>query len=335
VLSDGRSGAAGAAVEKHGVDADEGVLLGRAYATPTTTNASGGDDDLLMDTMEARVLLIVEKDAVFYRLMASRVFDKMPVILLSGFGFPSAAARSMASAICDAAALRNHGQGPPLQVFGIVDYNPSGVQILLKYMQAASAATTPSLVVGRSGDRDRCTAAAMDIRQSAFHRRGAPDTVMPPHSASLGDGGGQRCDGGGLANLRWLGMRSRHIAATMDAVVATRTTAAVAPLTDRDRRMLASLLKKCSVDDRRAVSASVAASSSLSSLPPQRWWEELHTMHRLGVRCDIEAWYSNDKRTHHQPSTWPHVPMRRPSKGEEEVEWVDVIVRAVLTHDAI
>lgn len=204
--------------------------------------------------MEALYLLIIEKDAVFYRLMEAKLFHALPVILLSGFGFPSAAARSLASAICHAAAQRNGGAGPPLQVFGVVDYNPSGVQILLQYMNAerheesqninnnygGGGATHTTVLFDdqqcvsrdiacsphRSGATTKVTAkgtasasaAQMDISQAAFLRG---ELVHHHHHLLLGtvsssspSSAHKRQAKGGLANLRWLGVLPHHCSGT-------------------------------------------------------------------------------------------------------------------------
>lgn len=79
----------------------------------------------------ARYLLIVEKDAVFQRLTAERIFSLVPCVLLSGRGFPDVATRALACALVASAAQ----QGNELIVVGLCDYNPSGVHVLLQYMR--------------------------------------------------------------------------------------------------------------------------------------------------------------------------------------------------------
>lgn len=84
---------------------------------------------LKFDVSEAKHLLIVEKDAVFHRLMHERLFERLPVVLLSGFGFPSAAASTLAAFL-----WTKCGVDVP---FALVDCNPSGVCIMLQYAEAA------------------------------------------------------------------------------------------------------------------------------------------------------------------------------------------------------
>ena len=78
-----------------------------------------------VDCPSARFLLVVEKDAVFQRLMAERIFDIVPCVLVTGHGFPTLAVRALIKHICN---MRRD-----LLVVGLVDYNPSGVHILLQY----------------------------------------------------------------------------------------------------------------------------------------------------------------------------------------------------------
>jgi meiotic recombination protein SPO11 len=84
----------------------------------------------LLDVSRARYLIIVEKDAVFYRLMSDRLFDVLPAILLTGYGFPSVAVRVMANYIQSIA--------PHLVPLAVVDYNPSGIHIMLQYLRDPS-----------------------------------------------------------------------------------------------------------------------------------------------------------------------------------------------------
>lgn len=251
----------------------------------------GEQEEEVVCVLEARMLLIVEKDAVFYRLMESRIFDHIPVILLSGFGFPSAAARSLAATICDVASRRNGGRGPQLQVFALVDYNPSGVHIMLKYMEAGEEAS--ARVVGSS------SSAAMDISQAAFSR----GIVVDTSSSCVGEisTGGRN----GLSYIRWLGVRSTHLN--------SNTSGGTAPLTERDHRMLASLLKNCPAG---GVATCKGAPLIGSLAPPQRWWGELCRMQEGGVRFDIEAWYR--QRTHIAPTAW-----------------LDDLQRSILRNDAL
>lgn len=72
-----------------------------------------------------RALLVIEKHAVFYRLMQERLPQRLPCVLLTSHGFPTHAARQL---------LRNlHEAAPHLPVVGLADYNPSGLAVLLQY----------------------------------------------------------------------------------------------------------------------------------------------------------------------------------------------------------
>lgn len=69
---------------------------------------------------------MVEKDAVFQRLVQERLFDRIPCVLLTGRGMPDVASRAMLVALAEAA-------GATVPVLGLVDWNPGGVAILAAY----------------------------------------------------------------------------------------------------------------------------------------------------------------------------------------------------------
>ena len=73
----------------------------------------------------AAYVLIVEKDCVFQQLCEARVWEKLDCAVLTGCGFPDFNTRIVAWKLQD----RTH----PPTVVGVVDYNPSGVAILLTY----------------------------------------------------------------------------------------------------------------------------------------------------------------------------------------------------------
>ncbi|CAD2212700.1 Type IIB DNA topoisomerase, putative [Angomonas deanei] len=72
-----------------------------------------------------RFIIVVEKHAIFFRLMSERIYDKIPCVLLTSHGFPTLAARRLL--------LNMHRAAPHIPVVGLVDYNPSGLAILLQY----------------------------------------------------------------------------------------------------------------------------------------------------------------------------------------------------------
>ncbi|CAG9467809.1 unnamed protein product [Pedinophyceae sp. YPF-701] len=73
-----------------------------------------------------RCILVVEKDAIFQRLLDDKLFDLVPCVLITGKGVPDLATRMLLRKLHEQA-------GPALPVIGLADYNPSGVGILCVY----------------------------------------------------------------------------------------------------------------------------------------------------------------------------------------------------------
>ncbi|KAL4426524.1 hypothetical protein ABPG77_008382 [Micractinium sp. CCAP 211/92] len=80
--------------------------------------------DLAFQT-DAQLILVVEKDAVFQRLLQQKFFDRVPSIICTGKGMPDLATRAYLSSLSLAF--------PHLPVVGLVDWNPAGVSILSIY----------------------------------------------------------------------------------------------------------------------------------------------------------------------------------------------------------
>jgi meiotic recombination protein SPO11 len=71
---------------------------------------------------DAAYILVVEKDAVFNRLLQERACERLGAVMLTARGQPDLASRAMLARL---AALR-----PDAPVLGLVDWNPSGLLIL-------------------------------------------------------------------------------------------------------------------------------------------------------------------------------------------------------------
>ena len=80
---------------------------------------------------DAAYVIVVEKDAVFNRLCAERVFEKLPCVLVTAKGFPDLATRKFLHLL--RYALESNDCGNDAQFFGLVDWNPSGCWILSTY----------------------------------------------------------------------------------------------------------------------------------------------------------------------------------------------------------
>lgn len=104
---------------------------------------------------DADFILLVEKDAAFQRLAEDRFYDKYPCIIITGKGQPDVATRQF---------LRKMQQDLKLQVLGLVDADPYGLNILSVYMRGSknmsfdsSNLTTPGIkwLGVRPSDLDR------------------------------------------------------------------------------------------------------------------------------------------------------------------------------------
>lgn len=84
----------------------------------------GDPSKLKLESLGARYILVVEKDAVFKTLCEKIIWNEVPCILITGRGFPGLAVREVVSK-CE--------QLFHLPVLGLFDYNPHGLQIFLNY----------------------------------------------------------------------------------------------------------------------------------------------------------------------------------------------------------
>lgn len=76
---------------------------------------------------DIRYIIVVEKHAVFFRLMEEKIFDRVSCVLLTSHGFPTAAALTLLSN------LHRTATDVGVPVVALVDYNPSGLSILQQY----------------------------------------------------------------------------------------------------------------------------------------------------------------------------------------------------------
>lgn len=76
-------------------------------------------------TISARYVIVVEKDAIFQRLVEDKIFLVLPCILVTGKGMPDLATRMFLNKL--------YCLCPELLFYGLVDWNPSGVSILSTY----------------------------------------------------------------------------------------------------------------------------------------------------------------------------------------------------------
>ena len=81
------------------------------------------------ESLGARYILVVEKDAVFTYLCGQRIWDSLPCIIVTGCGYPPLSVRAVIKQLSDQ--LR-------VPVLGLFDYNPHGVRILLTYKHGST-----------------------------------------------------------------------------------------------------------------------------------------------------------------------------------------------------
>ncbi|XP_021820855.1 meiotic recombination protein SPO11-2 [Prunus avium] len=81
-------------------------------------------DSLIMKT-DARYIIVVEKHAIFQRLVDDRVFNQIPSILITAKGYPDIATRLLLHRMSRAF--------PDLPILALVDWNPAGLAILCTF----------------------------------------------------------------------------------------------------------------------------------------------------------------------------------------------------------
>lgn len=93
-----------------------------------------------------RFVVVVEKQAVYHRLLEEGLHHRVPCIVLTSCGFPTHAAHVLLFNLCRAL--------PQATAVGLVDYNPHGVAILSSYRWAGAALATAEEVGGRRWKRE-------------------------------------------------------------------------------------------------------------------------------------------------------------------------------------
>nr|XP_011463923.1 PREDICTED: meiotic recombination protein SPO11-2 [Fragaria vesca subsp. vesca] len=81
-------------------------------------------DNLMMKT-DARYIIVVEKHAIYQRLVEDRVFNQFPSILITAKGYPDIATRLLLHQLSRAF--------PDLPILALVDWNPAGLAILCTF----------------------------------------------------------------------------------------------------------------------------------------------------------------------------------------------------------
>ncbi|XP_047332839.1 meiotic recombination protein SPO11-2-like isoform X2 [Impatiens glandulifera] len=79
----------------------------------------------LVAKTDARYIIVVEKHAIFQRLVEDCVFNQIPSILITGKGYPDIATRFFLHRLSRAY--------PELPILGLVDWNPAGLAVLCTF----------------------------------------------------------------------------------------------------------------------------------------------------------------------------------------------------------
>ena len=111
-------------------------------------------------------ILVVEKDAVFQRLVQARFYEMYPCIIVTGRGMPSLATRAFVKRLHDRLQI---------PVFILVDYNPYGLRIACTYMSGSDSspesytyAVPSARVVGITTAHIRQGIIAASIREECY-----------------------------------------------------------------------------------------------------------------------------------------------------------------------
>jgi DNA topoisomerase VI subunit A len=148
--------ALGIIVESHGRLGGSLQLRNRTTGRLIDLEATAGVRMGVIDSMEvakisehAHCILVIEKDAIFQRLMSERIFERLPMVLICGGGFPDLATRQFLHQL--------HQLATHLPILGLFDFNPSGFWIFLTYRLGSlrkglenAAATAPIQLLGLS-----------------------------------------------------------------------------------------------------------------------------------------------------------------------------------------
>lgn len=84
---------------------------------------------------DALYVLVIEKDAVFERLVSEKCFERLPAVLVTARGFPDIATRKFLHVLKTSL----EDAGTPAKFFGLVDWNPHGLWILSTYSVGCDA----------------------------------------------------------------------------------------------------------------------------------------------------------------------------------------------------
>lgn len=103
---------------------EQGAAPYDCSASATGKTIPGQCQGVTFESLGARYILVVEKDAIFTYLCGQRIWDSVPCIVVTGCGYPPLSVRATVKALATQLSL---------PVLGLFDYNPHGIQIMLTY----------------------------------------------------------------------------------------------------------------------------------------------------------------------------------------------------------
>lgn len=85
--------------------------------------------------LSVKLLLVVEKEGIYKRMLEDKFHERVPCILVTGCGFPDVATRALVSKV---SAVMRHQNGDEVIVAALADYNPFGAALTLSYKMTNS-----------------------------------------------------------------------------------------------------------------------------------------------------------------------------------------------------
>eukprot|EP00929_Paragymnodinium_shiwhaense_P054079 TRINITY_DN27102_c0_g1_i1.p1 TRINITY_DN27102_c0_g1~~TRINITY_DN27102_c0_g1_i1.p1 ORF type:complete len:376 (-),score=82.91 TRINITY_DN27102_c0_g1_i1:683-1810(-) len=116
------------AIQIHGTGSDAASSAARSMGGLTISQAMLDLSDEAIDVSGAHFVLVVEKDTFFQHLLQGRLLASLPLILVTGRGYPDMLTRRLLQ--------RLHRIAPQLRQAYLGDYDPHGVSIYLTYRRS-------------------------------------------------------------------------------------------------------------------------------------------------------------------------------------------------------
>ncbi|KAL3844545.1 hypothetical protein ACJIZ3_001948 [Penstemon smallii] len=113
---------------------------------------------------DARYIIVVEKHAIFHRLVEDRIFNQIPCILITAKGYPDIGTRLLLH--------RMSREFPELPILGLVDWNPAGLAILCTFKFG-------SIAMGLEAYRYACNVKWLGLRKDDIEELVPEESLIP------------------------------------------------------------------------------------------------------------------------------------------------------------